>query len=56
METSLAQLARAYLVFANQGAIPPLKLVKGVNTNEKVTKVFSKNSTLKIANILDSVA
>jgi len=56
METNLAQLARAYLVFANQGAIPPLKLVKGVNVDEKITQVFSKNSTLKIANILDSVA
>ncbi|RUM76887.1 MAG: penicillin-binding protein 2, partial [Candidatus Thioglobus sp.] len=56
METNLAQLARAYLVFANQGAIPPLKLVKGVNVNENMTQVFSKNSTLKIANILDSVA
>ena len=55
MEANLAQLARAYLVFANQGAIPPLKLVKGVNVNEKMTQVFSKKSTLKIANILDSV-
>ena len=55
METNLAQLARAYLVFANDGAIPALRLVKGVNIDESVTQVFSKKSTQKIADILDSV-
>lgn len=56
MQTNLAQLARAYLVFANEGAILPLKLVKGVNSYERKTQVFSKKSTAKIANLLDSVA
>ena len=56
MEANLAQLARAYLVFANDGAIPPLKLIKDVNIDENMTSIFSKDSTLKIANILDSVA
>ncbi len=56
MEANLAQLARAYLVFANDGAIPPLKLVKGINIDESMTSIFSKDSTQKIANILDSVA
>ena len=55
METNLAQLARAYLVFANDGAIPALRLVKDVNIDESTTQVFSKKSTQKIANILDSV-
>ena len=56
MEANLAQLARAYLVFANDGAIPPLKLTKGVNIDDSMTPIFSKDSTHKIANILDSVA
>lgn len=56
MEANLAQLARAYLVFANDGAIPPLKLVKGIDIDESMTSIFSKDSTHKIANILDSVA
>jgi len=56
MEANLAQLARAYLVFANDGAIPPLKLIKDVNIDENMTSIFSKESTRKIANILDSVA
>ena len=55
METNLAQLARAYLVFANKGAIPPLKLIKGVNINEESTQIFSKDATHKIANLLDAV-
>ena len=56
METNLAQLARAYLVFANDGAIPPLKLVKNMPTYEQNTQVFSKKTTDKIATLLDSVA
>ena len=56
MNTNLAQLARAYLVFANDGAIPPLKLIKNMPTYEQNTQVFSKKSTDKIANLLDSVA
>lgn len=55
MQTNLAQLARAYLVFANDGAVVPLKLVKGVNTYEQKTQVFSKQSTRKIADLLDAV-
>jgi len=56
MQTNLAQLARAYLVFANEGAVLPLKLVKGVNAYEQKIQVFSKKSTAKIADLLDSVA
>ncbi len=56
MNANLAQLARAYLVFANDGAIPPLKLIKNMPTYEQNTQVFSKKSTDKIANLLDSVA
>ena len=35
MNMNLAQLARAYLVFANEGALPELKLVK---TTAQITK------------------
>jgi cell division protein FtsI (penicillin-binding protein 3) len=42
MQTNLAQLARAYLVFANDGAIPSLKLINGIATNKQKTQVFSK--------------
>lgn len=55
MQTNLAQLARAYLVFANNGAVPPLKLVKGVNNYERTIQVFSKQSTKKITHLLDAV-
>jgi len=55
MNTNLAQLARAYLVFANDGAIPSLKLIKGVNTDKQMTQVFSKGATHKIADLLDAV-
>jgi len=55
MNTNLAQLARAYLVFANEGAIPPLKLIKDANTFDETIQVFSKDATHKIANLLDSV-
>ncbi len=55
MQANLAQLARAYLVFANDGNIPPLKLVKGVSSYEEKRQVFSKESTHKIANLLDAV-
>lgn len=56
MNTNLAQLARAYLVFANEGSIPSLKLVKNISAYESTEKVFSKKSTDKIAELLDSVA
>jgi membrane carboxypeptidase/penicillin-binding protein len=49
MQTNLAQLARAYLVFANDGAIPSLKLINGIATNEQKTQVFSKQTTHRIA-------
>jgi cell division protein FtsI (penicillin-binding protein 3) len=55
MNANLAQLARAYLVFANEGSIPPLKLLKDANTFDETTHVFSKDTTHKIANLLDSV-
>ena len=56
MNTNLAQLARAYLVFANDGALPSLKLLKDENQNESITQVFTPESTQRISQILDSVA
>jgi cell division protein FtsI (penicillin-binding protein 3) len=56
MNTNLAQLARAYLVFANEGAIPSLKLFKNNSTPDNLEQVFSPESTKRIAEILDSVA
>lgn len=56
MNTNLAQLARAYLVFANDGALPSLKLLKNENKNENITQVFTPESTQRISQILDSVA
>ena len=56
MNTNLAQLARAYLVFANDGALPSLKLLKDENKNESITQVFTPESTQRISQILDSVA
>jgi len=55
METNLAQLARAYLVFANEGSIPSLKLIKNSNIFDDKVQIFSKNTTSKIAQLLDSV-
>ncbi len=56
MNTNLAQLARAYLVFANDGALPSLKLIENGNIDTKMQQVFSTESTQRIAEILDSVA
>ena len=56
MNMNLAQLARAYLVFANDGALPALKLIKDGNIDTKKQQVFSPESTKRIAEILDSVA
>jgi len=56
MTTNLAQLARAYLVFANDGALPELKLIKDGNIDAQKQQVFSPESTKRIAEILDSVA
>ena len=56
MNTNLAQLARAYLVFANDGALPSLKLIEDGNIDTKMQQVFSPESTKRIAEILDSVA
>jgi len=55
MNTNLAQLARAYLVFANNGALPELKLIKDGNIDTNMQQVFSPESTKRIAEILDSV-
>jgi len=56
MTSNLAQLARAYLVFANDGALPALKLIKDGNIDTQKQQVFSPESTKRIAEILDSVA
>ncbi|MDP6162910.1 MAG: penicillin-binding protein 2 [Candidatus Thioglobus sp.] len=56
MNMNLAQLARAYLVFANEGALPSLKLLKVDNQTEIFTQVFTPDSTKRISQILDSVA
>jgi len=56
MNTNLAQLARAYLVFANDGALPKLKLIEDGNIDTQKQQVFSPESTKRIAEILDSVA
>ena len=56
MTTNLAQLARAYLVFANEGSIPSLKLIKTENYNDSLEQIFTPESTKRISEILDSVA
>ena len=56
MNTNLAQLARAYLVFANDGALPSLKLLKDENKNESIAQGFTPESTQRTSQILDSVA
>jgi len=56
MNTNLAQLARAYLVFGNEGSIPRLKLFKNFNKfDEDNVKVFKKETVRKIAKHLDAV-
>lgn len=55
MEANLAQLARIYLVFANQGSMPNLKLLKNTHTDNNMTPIFSRQSTSKIANLLNAV-
>jgi len=54
MTTNLAQLARAYLIFANDGALPSLKLIKNTY-DDQMQQVFTPESTQRIAEILDSV-
>ena len=56
MNTNLAQLARAYLVFANEGSLPNLKLIKDEEEVELSTQVFSAKATNRIKEILDTVA
>ena len=56
MTTNLAQLARAYLVFANEGSMPSLKLIKSEYHNDSLEHVFTPESTKRISEILDSVA
>ena len=55
MNTNLAQLARAYLIFANEGNLPSLKLIKDGELVEENTRVFSAQATNRIKEILDSV-
>ena len=54
MTTNLAQLARAYLIFANDGALPSLKLIKNTY-DDQMQQVFTPESTQRIAEILDTV-
>ena len=56
MQTNLTQLAKAYLVFANDGATLPVKLIKNSNTYGEKVQVFDKEATKKISELLDSVA
>ena len=56
MNTNLAQLARAYLVFANEGRLPSLKLINNDEETQRDTQVFSAQTISKIKEILDSVA
>ena len=56
MTTNLAQLARAYLVFANEGSMPSLKLIKSEYHNDSLEHVFTPESTKRNSEILDSVA
>lgn len=56
MNSNLAQLARAYLVFANNGNILELKLLLKEQYTEKEIPVFSEATINRIKEILDSVA
>ena len=56
MNTNLAQLARAYLVFANEGSLPNLKLIMNDEVAEENTQIFSTETTNRIKKILDTVA
>ncbi len=53
MNATLAQLAKAYLVFLNNGAITELKIIKD-NKKAKFRQIFSKKSTLEVVKMLDS--
>ncbi len=55
MNANLAQLAKSYLVFANQGSLPNLKLIYNSYTENSTKKIFSKKATKKIVELLDSV-
>jgi len=55
MNTNLAQLARAYLVFGNDGKIPDLKLINDFNALNENTQVFKKETVKKIAEHLNDV-
>ena len=55
MNTNLAQLARAYLIFANDGSLPNLKLIKDDGAVKENAQVFSPQATNRIKEILDSV-
>jgi len=56
MNTNLAQLARAYLVFGNEGSMPRLKLFQNFNKlDEENVKVFKKETVSNIANHLQDV-
>ena len=46
MTTNLAQLARAYLIFANDGALPSLKLIKNTY-DDQMQQVFTQPEGLQ---------
>lgn len=54
MNATLAQLARAYLVFLNQGKIIDLSLVSNENTKPNSKTIFSKRAIDEMLKILDS--
>ena len=56
MNANLAQLARAYLVFGNDGSMPRLKLFQNFNKfDEENVKVFKKETVSNIASHLQDV-
>ena len=55
MNANLAQLARAYLVFGNEGKIPNLKLINDFKIPNENAQVFKKETIKKIAKHLDAV-
>ena len=54
MHTTLAQLARAYLIFLNQGKIRNLTLIKNDKTDKQTTQIFSPKVIAQMVKILDS--
>lgn len=53
MHTTLAQLARAYLIFLNEGKINNLTLVRPAKNNNNSRQVFSQKAIAQTVKILD---